>query len=373
MKLSFGGEKSPMGHGQEAAEHDPYSNPLEGVTNVPGQDVVDPENYYNEPGFEDKEIYNDVVDNSQPEGEIGALMEKYGLENEFELKDLTKKCEDSLNRKVVAPLSNPEEVRELALFYREYLTTKNEYSLPFSEDELKKVSVQKLEELVGLYKEQGELALKIAWLNNPGNKAIDSKIIYSTGEKISDLGSKSQYTNKLKEVLTRKTAIEAVMLNQNPKKPENKDKNVWKEVPQYSPEELALRQTCLEYFRNRQNSRPTFVDGKALSEAQILEVVQEAAVDEKWPNGRFFEETFKGRRQLSYVEKSGQNRVKYVFLSHNLPAGKYFFEANPDQFFVSRNNSNSAIAPIRLMVSGANPKKFMAEKEANKQKLRASA
>jgi len=383
MRLSFGGENLPAGHGKEykekdysgkeAAEHDPYSNPLEGAVNVPGSDVVDPENYYNEPGFEDKEIYNDVVNNSQPEGEIGALLEKYGLE-EWELVEWMKKCEDYENgKKAGAPFKDMSKVRELAGVYRDYLAAKNEHGLPFSNEELKNVPIFKLEELSDLYKEQVYYTMKIAELNGADDKPAETGVVYSTGEKKSGPGVRARYVGELKEARGKIVEIEGKILNQKPKTPENKDKNAWKEVPEYSPEELALHLKCLEYFRNRKNTPPTFADGKPLTEAQILDVVQEVAADEKWPNGRFFEETFKGRRQLSYVEKSGQNRVKYVFLSQNLPAGKYFFEANPDQFFVSRNNPNSAIAPIRLMVSGANPKKFMAEKEDNKQKLKASA
>jgi hypothetical protein len=240
---------------------------------------------------------------------------------------------------------------------------------------MKKISPQETSELSELYKERSELTLSIAELNSqnePEEISATAKpdIVYSTNKIAAGRkgAGKSIYRQSLEDVRTEIAKIEGKMLNQNPKNKKDKEKDSWKEVPEYSPEELALRQNCLAYYKDRKNPRPTFSDGKALDEAQILEVVQEAARDEKWPNGNFFEENYKGRRQLSYIEKFGNKRIKYTHLSENLPAGKYFFESDPASFFISKNNANSAIAPVRLMVSGENPKQFLAEKEAKRQK-----
>lgn len=386
MKLffGFGGEKAPNTKGEEykqnyhdkdSKEYDPYANPLEAVANVPGTDVVDPENYYNEPGL-DKPVYNDLVDDSQPGGEIGELMEKYGLE-EWELAELMKKSEAHLNGRGIAPLSDAAKVKELAGFYREYLGAKNEHGLPFSAEEMAKISDAEADELADLYEKRSELALTIANLNSTKEEEAPGpaqpNIVYTTAPKTKQpieqrKGTSSSLTRDLEDNRTRIMALESKLLRPDSGKKLEKGKDSWQEVPEYSPEELALRENCLAYFKNRKNPRPTFSDGKALEEAQILEVVQEAARDGKWPNGNFFEESHKGRRQLSYIEKFGNKRVKYVHLSESLPAGKYFFESDPSSFFVSKNNANAAVAPVRTLVTGENPKKFLAEKEARQQK-----
>ncbi|MCX6795848.1 MAG: hypothetical protein NT165_03960 [Candidatus Falkowbacteria bacterium] len=366
MKLFFGGEKpknnavtpeykesnypkderSPM-------EHDPHANPLEGTFNNPASDVIDPENFYNVEGFEDKDSYNEEAAEMLPGAEVGELMEKYGLE-EFELKDLLKNCEAYLNnQKKSMPLSDKKEVEKLALFYREYLAAKNEYGLPFSEEELAKVSPEKQEELANLYSERESAVLEIAAANQleaDGVAKENSGVVYSTIEQ-NNLGNKKpQLIFDLGRLNKKISSLEKNILNKEPKNQEKKEVDPWKEVPEYSAEELALQESCLNYSRNRKNPHPEFADGKALNDEQITEMLKEIL-----PKSRFSEEIHQGRRQLVFMDNLGSKRIKYVFSSEKLPSGEYHFEADPSRFFISKNNPNFAIAPIRMVIPAEKP------------------
>ncbi|MFZ4648715.1 MAG: hypothetical protein ACOYMB_03750 [Patescibacteria group bacterium] len=371
MKLFFGGEKTrdngpaykpeyEDGENKNPGEHDPHANPREGAYNNPAANVIDPENNYNQPGFEDREVYNDVVDDSQVGGEIGELMEKYGLE-EWELTDLMKKCEAFLNGKEKSsPLKNESEVEELAVFYRDYLAAKNENGFPFSAEELEKVSGEKREELANLYFEKSNLVFKLAETSNFNSEKISNDnfvntnpdIKYSTKDETLAPNLRPQMIFDLRNINKSIAAIENLMVNRNPKIEKTAEKDLWKEVPEYSQEELALREDCLSYLRDRINKKPTFADGKALDHKQIMEIAKEAAIAEGWQKAGFFEETYKGHRQLSHIDRSGGKRVKYTFISNNLPVGDYYFEVDPNKFFISKNDQNSAVAPIRLMING---------------------
>lgn len=394
MKLFFGSAELPKGRGKEykekdykdkdCHEHDSYANPLEQAANVPGQDVVDPENYHNIPGFEDREVYNGVIDESRVGGEVGELMEKYGLE-EWELRDLMKKSYDYLNRgknqKIVPPFKDVNQTIELGNLYRDYLMTQNEFGLPWSEEELSELAPGEVDTLGELYGERRFLSHQIALLNEEPKERKEKSVVYSTSR--SGGREKPGLLSDLEDVNKKIAKIERHITGYEESRTEKKMKvdkeDSWREVPKYSAEELALKKSCLEYFKNRHQPRPKFVDGQELSEAQILEVVQETAREECWPRGGFFAESFKGRRQLSRIEyhpgakKGEQMRTKYVFLSDNLPAGSYFFQPDADRFFVDRKNPNSAIAPIKLMVSSENPDDFLAKKEQMKSAKKASA
>jgi hypothetical protein len=379
MNLLFGA-KMPGGKGPEYQgknysekdyrEHDPHANPLEGLSLNKAEEVLDLENFYNEPGFEDRKIYNDVVDDSVIGGEVGELMEKYGLENEWELVDLLKNSEDDGKNKV-RPLASPKESHELALFYREYLAAKNENGLPFSDEELKSISEKDQQELLDLYRQRGEIAFKIANLNETvdDSKIVDEKqinanseLVFSTEEKTFTPKMGAQYKYDLRNVEKRIVELEKLI----PTPSNRKEQNPWKEIPKYSEAEISLRKSCINHLRDRINPRPTFADGQVLSKEQVLEMAREEAIEEKWPKASFSEEVFHGQRQLTFVERSGNKRIKYIFLSNNLPAGEYFFETNPDKFFVSKNGDHLAIAPVRLMLETS-------KREEKAEDLKASA
>lgn len=422
------------------SENNPFYKPE-------GADVVDPENYYNELGFEDKDrkIYNDPVYDSEPAEEIGELMEKFGLE-EWELEDLMKKCEDYLKFgksdkfrvdksqagqplksgkfsadkfKSYPPLKDKKETKKLALFYREYLAAKNEDGLPFNEEERKRVSESKLEELSLLHQELRHLNFGIAEINekekidevnkdNRGDRNL--QLAYSSNPKVV-LESKDQYLGRIKKVREKIYAIERIIEGEeegskkiNKKKErsiEDKERNIadiekeqkilkkniekeeWRAAPDFSPEELKFLKRSVDWLRNPKNPYPTFDGGKKengkkekLTLPQILESAQEYADYKKWPRGRFWEQDFKGRRQLTSMEKFYDKdkkvlkRIKYVYSSDNLPEGEYYFEINPDRSFINKNDPNFMVAPIRLMISRDNPKEFFKEYEENKNKKR---
>ena len=347
---AYQGDKNPL-------EHDPYANPLEGYGNNPAAEVLDPENFYNVEGF-DKEVYQSeeekVIDDSQIGGEVGKMMEKYGME-EWELEALLKKCEDYLNgTSKVPPRSNLAEVQELALFYREYLRTKNEAGLPLSETEAAKLSEKELDELADLYQERNYLAFLVA---NANEAPVEEKII---DEKLLDSNVKLRYSTEKGNNAPKESPHYAEELAAADKKiailegkafKDEKKKEVVKNIPKYSEEEKALQTSCLNYLGHR-SGKPSFAKGgPVLNINQILELAREGAEENGWPKGKFFAETFKGKRQLSRIVSFGGKRIKYVFLSEKLPVGEYYFEANPNKFFISRNNPDSAVAPITTMVN----------------------
>lgn len=365
MKLFFGSPKPNNGHGEEYragkdkegfdhSVHDPYVNPLSGVNNFPEASPLDPENAYNMPGFEDRKIYNDVVDDHKIDGEIGEYLEKYGLEN-WELEKLMKNCEEFIgNRDKEMPLKDFEEVAELAAIYRLYLTSRNEYGLPLSEEELAKAPEEKRWQLAGLYEEQGDLVHKIAVLNEAAHdRSLVKKgpgVVYSTNDQETKLFNEIQkYRKELGELQEKIKNSEAVFRAKKIEKPLS-----LKDVPEYSKQDLELQQDCLDYLTHKKNDLPTMVDGTVLSEQQVREVAKEAAAREGWPSATFSVEIYQNHRQLYSTEKLGRfGKIKYAFVSKDLPAGKYLFKADPDRFFVSRNNKYSAIAPVEVMLDDA--------------------
>lgn len=299
---------------QDIDVQNPYRNPREGIVNIPGSDVVDPANYYNEPGFEkfedEIETFGNSIDDSKKGGEIGAFMEKYNLE-EFELEKLMSDCDAYLNgKKIPAPLKDGHDLKELALLYHDYLKAKND-GAPLSEKPAE-----------------------------PDYKKVLLKSDPEREKRIQDA--------------------------------KNNDPKLWKDVPKYSEEDLALRKRVLAYITQEEGAKkPAFEGSEKFTKEQIEDVLREIAEDEKWPQANFFEEVrrFKdrsgreeNRRQLATVQNlENGKRVKYTFMSDNLPTGKYFYQADPKAIFISKNNPNSAFVPIRLFIGAEKRKKNVPE------------
>ncbi|MCX6797613.1 MAG: hypothetical protein NTX66_00085 [Candidatus Falkowbacteria bacterium] len=363
----------------------PEPNP---INRKEGWDVPDRENYYNESGFENDGSYSEIADTNEPAEEIGELMEKYGRE-EWELVNLMEQCETYLNKsgKGAQPLKNMDEVRNLAIFYREYLAAKSADGLPFSEAERKNVPEDKLKDLISLHEKLGDLNFELAELNKnkpleseetPKNFESNSNIIYSTAEK-NNSNDVSSYFLNLKELQKQKTLVqrkidqieEAVMSPTRPNKEKmlsGKPNDQWAGVPEFSAEELRVMEDSAKWLKNRRSPQPTFANGEKLNEAQVLESAQEYAGHEAWPKAMFSVQEFKGRRQLVYMERLGNKQIRYVHFSNDLPAGQYYFEVNAAAFFVDKKNPNFAVAPISLMVSTENPQRFLEKKEGGKRK-----
>lgn len=351
-----------------------------------GWDVVDRENNYNEPGFEDEYMPSEIIADDSRGGEIGELMEKYERE-EWELRDLMKQCEDYLKTgKGVQPLKNMAEVRNLAIFYREYLSAKSSDGLPFTEQERANTSEQDLKSLVEMKEKLGELDFEIAVANERANlnrEPIDRNIVYSTDKGL-DPKFNSQhkgFVNSAKERrsdLSKKIAIlEDKIFNPAKTKIEvAKVEDKWKDVPEFSEEELRVMEDSVAWLKNKKLPRPSFTKGGELSEAQILESAQEYAVYKAWPKAIFHAQEFKGRRQLINImrfhdrEADANKQVRYVQFSNDLPEGEYYFEINADAFFVDKKNPNFAVAPLNLMVSTENPEKFLQKKETDDAQLK---
>lgn len=344
-----------------------------------GWDVVDRENNYNEPGFEDPYISPEAVADNSKGGEIGELMEKYGRE-EWELRDLMKQCEDYLKiGKGAQPLKDIVEVRNLAMFYREYLAATSDDGLSFSEQERANASGVELSSLIEMKEKLGELDFEIAAANERANlnsEPVDKNIVYSTEKKL-DPKFESRQKNfisstqdKRSDLARQIAALEDKITSPvRVKTSANKPEDNWKDVPEFSEEELRVMEDSVAWLKNRKLPRPIFSKGGELSEAQILESAQEYAAYKAWPRASFRSQEFKGRRQLMHImrfhdrEADVNKQIRYVQFSNDLPEGEYYFDVNADAFFVDRKNPSFAVAPLNLMISTENPEKFLQKKE----------
>lgn len=442
--------------------HDPYRDHLKNLVNVPGSDVVDPENYYNKAGFENfkggQEIPNNPIDDSERDGVIGGVVNRYGLKNleEWELEKLMKDCElisfvdESKRGEATEMLMKKYEiegveewraddlVEEMASLYRPYLAVKNEKESAFNNKGLERLSENDLEKLADLHGEKSELTFKIAEINglikNPTIEAVstdpktDPKIeeeaiiaklsyAYSTAKeenseinKQGDLKKKGpnitlkpevalkreqekkrdELADRLKEVekeisiikepireraeqikiIDAENEIKAWEAEEQVQKDNKQAAEDWKNLPEYNEKDQSLREKVLAYIKKEDGARkPTFEKGEKLSQEQIEDVLREIAKEKGWAKGNFYK-TFRkftdkdgnlqNIRQLMTVDntKDGK-RIKYIFESENLPAGQYFYDADPKLYFVSKKDPKSAIAMIRFFISTERPKKSL--------------
>lgn len=306
--------------------------------------------------------------------DLGELMEKYGLE-EWELIDLAKKCELYLKQaKGPMPREDYNEVRDLAVFYREYLAAKSEDGLPLSEEERGLASAEQLAAWKEAKDRIASLIFSLAELNenSQGQPQVDSNIVYSTNTKLSnDLLQKKE---ELLDLQYKLSDLENLLTK--PKKVDN-EKNkidVWESVPEYSDEELRVLEEAVAYLRNKRAPKPKFATGEELAEEQIIESAREYAQYKMWPKAFFKSQNFKGRRQLVYTErfydsKAKTNRtIRFIYDSNDLPAGMYHFEPKVEAFFVNSKDKNFAVAPIDTMVNADKPKKSANKEVASHKK-----
>lgn len=395
--------------------HDPHHNYFNGIKNFENEvgSDIDLDNYYHPgfEGFEDEEATpENPIDDSEKNGEIGAFMEKYGLE-EFELEDLMRDCNAYQNgKKIPAPLENDTDLKELALLYKSYLLAKNENEPSFNKKGLERLSENDLEKLADLYREKSESSFRLAEinssLNNNKNKLENVPVLVSNStekknspaitlrpeviqkreqtkerdELVKKISEINEQISVIKEPVNQRIAqVKAIDAQREINIQEAKDQaiknnniNLWKNVPEYSEKEIALRESVLAYVRKENGARkPFFEDGQELNKEQIEDVLREVARDQGWDKANFFAEVRKtkdknGReqniRQLAAVQNlDNGRRVKHTFASNNLQAGQYFYKDDPKSFFISKNNPDSAIAPINFFISTERPKKTLPE------------
>ena len=392
-------------------EHNPHEHPFSGLQ-AEGWDVVDPEQYYNLPDFKEDFKNYEVKDEAELDLETEELLAKYDFE-ELDLKMYSESARNFLRGQGKPPFRDINKNRELAAWCEAQLEIGNKYGLPFTETELARITDTEKKNLVNLYKERSSVQQQVNQLlavkSEPEQKA--SNVVYSTDKTSSVVKEKNHQSNlNLKQLVSQLYNLNSVIggletqLLTDPEKERkiaelkrqkeerrrerqhkhNKrreqgelDKKLASSLPEYSLEEIELQDECLNYLTIRKNKkdrkpRPAFVDGVPLSGEQILEVAQEGA-EEKIKTGEmmkatFFEEVYNGRRQLAYVEKNGNKRIKYILISPILPACEYAFKIDIDSMFITKNNPNSAMASINLMVNLDDPKKVMAAIMENKNK-----
>lgn len=378
-------------------EHNPSEHPLSGLQ-ADGWDVVDPEQWYNMPDFKEEFKNYEIEDEAELDLETEELLAKYNFE-EIDLKMYGESARKFLRGQGRPPFRDINQNRELAAWYEKQLCLSNEQGLPFSEQELARLTDTEKEELTSLYQERADVQNRISQLlgtNKTESELEQVNVVYSTAKNTSNSQEKKyqadlnvkQLTSQLYKLNSEIIALENKLLT-DPSKQKQKEaaqkrkeelqleKELKQSMPEYSVEEIKLQDECLDYLTIRQNKkdrkpRPGFADGQPMTGEQILEVAQEGALEKiksgEMMQGVFFEENYKGQRQLAYVEKNGNKRIKYILISPILPAGKYAFKIDTDTMFVAKNNPNSAMVHINLMVNLANPKEVMKEIMANKNK-----
>ncbi len=377
MKLNKSGES--IGHIGADKDDYKYREKLKtdfGPRSDTGWDVVDKENYYNESGFADSKMENyyfqEIVDENELEPEMQELMDKYGFEEEWELNDWAKKCDAYLNGNVkVSPLKNETEVAELAGFYRDRVVAESPDGLPLTSEERARLSDDDLERLSELFDVLSEFRAK------EGNKdEIDqSRQDFVTDpkehkNKVNDRSALRRSVNELNQFNTKvgqaQREIEAIMARSKQEKPEKektaKDerRELMKGKPEYTTEELKLLESCYNWMTKQSEAeQPTFANkaNEVLTEQQILDGAQEYAEYRKVPRTRFFEHNFKGKRQLTFTEKTKSgNKLKLIALSENLPKGMYYYHLDPDNFWQGKD-PKTAFAKVNLLFSAERGKK----------------
>lgn len=359
----------------------------EGLDYAPDKNMLLVEDY----GIE----MNELADESVKEGQVGELMEKYGR-SELELLSLMKKCEeylktDETEAEAVPPYSAKEvedlsidDVQDLAIFYRKYLASKSVDGLEFSNEERTRVSETDLKDLSVWRNELQALNFKLAELNagrivKPSGQEDEAYLKTTNGLSRVDslkikINARQGKVDRLEDkIMTPVEKIDESRLSTDNVRPEIV-KDVWKDVPEYSVEELRVMETAVKYLKNRRLPAPAFADGEKLNQAQILESAQEFAEHEAWPKAYFSVQEFKGQRQLVnsqkfYDEEQKTNKqIRYVQFS-NENAGQYYYDIDASKFFIDKRNPSFAVAPISVLVTTENPKKFLEKKEAKSEKL----
>ncbi|GEM_PF-3300350 len=372
---------------------------------------LDSENLYNKPGYQDgseyekkhptskklelSELSEELEADTESGGGLGELMEKYELE-EWELKDRANECLKYYRGEREDPFKDQEKTKEILNWYLDYLSSENEYGLALSNEELERLNKEEKENLSNSYKKRIDIQLDIARLNNSIREAADIIRSGKTSDTYSTEVREAKYNlNKFKEEAKKlygemknnsqkihnleekaftdpaikakkEEAIEAKHEEEKEKRRKIKEEEDYQkkkaEKPFFGPKEHKLHDECLDYLTRdgRKKEVPVYIKDK-LTPKQIENTAREAAIDKIY-NGEmikanFFVENFKGKRQLAYAEKffdeesKKMKRIKYIFADDKLPAGNYGFKINPATMFVSKNNPDSAMVHIDLMVN----------------------
>ncbi len=362
------------------------------------QDGLDQETLYNLPGYQEEFFDKELEADNETGGETGDLLEKYGLE-EWELKDIGKQCLLFSRGEKNNPFKDEEKTREILSWYLDYLKTENEYGLALSEVELNRLTDGEKQKLANLYKRRVELNLKIAELNNnirelaniahlgqmsseystktkdAKNDLIEyreeAKSLYNelknNSKNISSLEEKA-FTDQEKKEKEEKERQERIKKEKEERELEEKYQEAKESKPEYSEAELKLHQECLDYFsvENKKKEVPVY-ENKKLDKDQLERTAREAAI-ERIRNGEmdranFFAKTYKGKRQLVFIDKFYDEKLKeekktyYIYESDNMPTGRYAFKTNPSTMFNPKNNPNIAYINIDLMIDIGKPKK----------------
>jgi hypothetical protein len=345
------------------------------------------EDVTNEEGLHEL-IVSNFYDDLNQALDFHDYQEKLGLEP-WEMEKLMKACVDNTKKGTgradleawFKELEIPETeikgtIKDLADIYPNYLASLNEYSLPFSEEDIKYLKDDQKENYKDL-KEQFSLIEKD--LNIDYDDKGDYEF-YNYSEK-----EAQKYLNLYKKIISLENRFygqiqKAKEAKEKIKNPDFKDIN----RPEYSDFDIEIQNLAYEKLVTK-NKQPLEVKGRRLSDADIAELALEAIErmyrEGEILKGHFTEGDKKGqlsmKRTLSF--KDGREFRDMIYVHNNVhgkQAGEYTFTMNLDTMKVLRlkkgekinsNKYNIAIVNVKLDLNIEELKELAKQRESKKE------
>lgn len=325
-------------------------------------DVVDPENAYNLPGFDEREEqeFFDVVDQEDPEADAEDLMAKYELE-EFELNDWAKKCAEYVNGRIkTKPLKNEADILAFASYYHEHLDSdQNNSGLPLSSEQLARLSAAEQDKLEVVLDKLSDFYDQMA--DDTERRSRNFSTSRSKENRFdSQLSTVDKLNNHYRQIQKAQKDLEALLNKAYGVEEKKEAEAIERSRPEYTDFELESLKSCFDYLTRQSGAKLPTWPGESksyLSPEQILKGAREYAEYNRIPQAKFLEKEFKGRRQLVYTEYlKGGKQIKYICNDPKQSSGDYYFQANVNNFWDSKKNPNLRFAQARLLFSASSEK-----------------
>ncbi|HNX10841.1 MAG TPA: hypothetical protein PKI61_01750 [bacterium] len=361
MPKGFG----PIGY----REQDPLTKIEPNTYLSEGRDLIETENVYNLPGFEDEEerVFGEVVDDEEKGLDEEEFMAKHELANDFELVDLAKACLDyTQGKSKVKPLASDQDILDLTEYYYDRFNDQREgQEMLLSEKELNRLSPKEQEKLDKVLNEISNFSAQMADENEQRGRNFFTKSgqnSFSDPEARGNVDRLNAYFQKIKNAQKDLENLLAKARKSEEVKEDNEEAKRWeKDLAEYSEAEKKFLQSCFDFSVHKDGVKTPIFEGKdkeRLTPEQILDGAQEWAEFLKMPQAKFLEKEFKGQRQLMFVEymKDGK-RINYIANDVKHQPGDYYFQINPNSFRMSKNNPKVSFAQVRILFNSRREKK----------------
>ncbi len=289
------------------------------------------------------EIYS-LVSSSGDKYDFKYYQEKFGLET-WELEKLMKASSNYLKK---GEKSNDlagkseEEIRDLAIFYPEYLASLNDYSLPFSEEDIKLLDEAQKSRYLELSNQLLKLDQDITRDPKEGEKIPNY---------ISDRMAK-EYMRILKDIYSLELRLEAEIgkIQEREKNPSFKDIK----RPEYSEFDIQIQDLCYGKVLGKNNA-PLEIKGKQLNDAEVAELALEA-IERKAKQGEIFVGDFiPGEKTNQLIMK---DRIAYkrdmLYIANNVglqKPGKYVYTIDLNKMRVLKLKEGEKIDPKKYYMA----------------------